>query len=258
MLDIAEIKKQYPDSLHTFDRGLIREYLQYNILAIIFSHKIGSKLSFLGGTNLRIVHGLKRFSEDIDFDNKKLTAEEFAELSVFLERELEKIGFEVETRDVNKEAFHCYIRFPKLLFEQGLSPLEEEKILIRIDTFDQGVFYKPEIFLLNKFELFKQILVTPKDVILSQKLWTITQRPRLKGRDFYDIMFLLQTTQPNKAFLEAKFGTGEMGSVLESIEKSLVGADFEELAKDLQPFIIDSDATNILSNFELFLKQQLK
>lgn len=257
MLSIDEIKKQYPNNLHSYNRGLLREYLQYNILAIIFSHEIGRKLSFLGGTNLRIVHGLRRFSEDIDFDNKNLSEEEFKKLGEYVKKELDKLGFEVELRFTQKEAFHCYIKFPKLLFAQGLTPIEEEKILIRVDTFDQGVFYKPKIYLLDKFNLFKQILVTPKDVILSQKLWTITQRNRLKGRDFYDIMFLLQSTKPNSEFLKAKFGTNDLSKVLKSLEETLVDADFNALAKDVQPFLINEDAGTILSNFNVFLKQQL-
>lgn len=258
MLDINEIKKQYPENLHSFDRGIFREYLQYNILAIIFSHKIGSKMVFLGGTCLRIVHGLKRFSEDLDFDNKELTTEEFEELGCFIEKELEKLGFLVEIRFVSKEAFHCYVKFPKLLFEQGLSPIEEEKVLIRIDTFDQGVFYEPEVFLLNKFDLIKQIFVTPKDIILSQKLWTITQRNRLKGRDFYDIMFLLQNTKPNKKFLKEKFGTEIYSEVAEIINDSLKDTDFIKLAKDVQPFLIDQNAEELFDNFRLFLNQQMR
>jgi len=69
MITLAEIKKFYPSDLHKFDRSILREYLQYLILSIIFSHKIGEKLSFLGGTRLRVVNHSQRFSEDIDFDS---------------------------------------------------------------------------------------------------------------------------------------------------------------------------------------------
>ncbi len=258
MLDITEIKKQYPNSLHTFDRDLLREYLQYNILSIIFSHKISSKLSFLGGTCLRIVYGLKRFSEDIDFDNKDLTQEEFEELGYYVEKELEKAGFNVEIKFISKDAFHYHIKFPGILYEQGLSPFREEKILIKLDTFDQGFEYESEIFILDKFEFYKQIKTTPKDIILSQKLWTITQRNRLKGRDFYDIMFLLQNTKPNKGFLEAKFGTSKISKILETINNTLNETKFEALAKDVEPFLIEKNAKELIINFETFLNQQLK
>ncbi len=58
MLSIEEIKKQYPDDFHKFERGILREYLQYLILEIIFKTDIAKKLSFLGGTCLKIVYGL--------------------------------------------------------------------------------------------------------------------------------------------------------------------------------------------------------
>lgn len=257
MLDISEIRKQFPESLHKFDRGIIREYLQYHILGIIFSHKLSLKLSFLGGTCLRIAHGLKRFSEYIDFDNKTLTEKEFEELGLYIKKELEKLGFTVEIKFVNKEAFHCLIRFPRILFDQGLSPIEEEKIFIRIDTFDQGVYYSPDTFILNKFEVFRQIFITPKNVILSQKLWTITQRNRLKGRDFYDIMFLLQNTKPDQIFLKAKFGTADYNKLIVILEEKLKETDYEALAKDVQPFLFNEEAKEMFSVFPTFLRQQL-
>src|SRR3989344_6174307 len=96
MISIEEIKKFYPSDIHKYNRGLLREYLQYLILSLIFSHKIGRKLTFLGGTCLRIVYGSKRFSEDLDFDNKNLTEGEFTLLSQYIAKELEKLGLKVE------------------------------------------------------------------------------------------------------------------------------------------------------------------
>ena len=69
MLNIREIEKYYPAHLHSFKRFMLREYLQYKILEIIFDGPYADRLIFLGGTCLRIVHGNQRFSEDLDFDN---------------------------------------------------------------------------------------------------------------------------------------------------------------------------------------------
>ncbi len=256
MLDIKQIKEQYPSNLHRYDRGLLREYLQYLILSILFSHKKSVKLRFLGGTCLRIVHGLPRFSEDLDFDNKDLDLNDFKKLTDYVSSELEKRGFVVETRFIKKGAFHFYIKFPELLFKHGLSPLKEEKILIQLDTFDQGVDYEANTFILNKFGLLDRILVTPKDVILAQKLWTITERNRLKGRDFYDIMFLLQTTEPNEKFLMNKFAAGSLKEALDVVMDSISNADFEVLAEDVRPFLINPSDAEKLVNFKEFLKQE--
>lgn len=223
----------------------------------IFQHPTGRKLSFLGGTNLRIVHKLPRFSEDIDFDNKNLSFEEFSQLGVFIERELLKRGFLVENRLVGKEVFHCCIKFPELLLQQGVFPLKEEKILIQIDTFNQGVDYDSEIFILNKFEFFEQILVTPKSIILSQKLWTVANRKRLEGRDFYDIMFLFQNTKPDLKFLEAKFGTANQSEIKKLILTHLKDADYDSLMKDLRPFLREPREAEKIKLFPQFLDQEM-
>jgi predicted nucleotidyltransferase component of viral defense system len=57
------------------------------MLDIIFSHKLGRKLSFIGGTSLRILYGIDRFSEDLDFS---LKAKDFNKLT-FDQNESQKI-----------------------------------------------------------------------------------------------------------------------------------------------------------------------
>ena len=73
MLTLEQIEQQYPENLRGFKRSLLREYLQYKILEIIFASEYATKLVFIGGTALRIVHDNSRFSEDVDFDNFGLT-----------------------------------------------------------------------------------------------------------------------------------------------------------------------------------------
>ena len=133
MLNLSELLKFYPDHLHSFKRFILREYLQHKILEIVFEHKLASKLCFMGGTCLRIVHDNNRFSEDLDFDNFGLSQADFETLATSIEKQLHRAGYETEIRNVYKGAYHCYIKFPKLLFEQGLSGHQEEKILIQID-----------------------------------------------------------------------------------------------------------------------------
>jgi len=257
MLSIASIKQAYHSNYHAFERGLLREYLQYQILSLIFEHPLSRKLSFLGGTCLRIVHQLPRFSEDIDFDNKELNEIEFETLSLYLQKQLEKLGYIIEIRFVSKAAFHCHIKFPDLLYKSGISSQKSEKILIQIDTFDQGVHYQPELFILDKFEFFTQIQVTPKEILLSQKLWTITQRNRLKGRDFFDSMFLLQTTIPDLTFLQAKFGKQEMSVIVREILTLLKDTDYSKLADDVRPFLVRPAEADKILLFPNFLQQTL-
>jgi len=130
MLDLESIKSSYPENLRRFDRSLLKESLQYKILQIIFNSKESASLCFIGGTALRIIHNGIRFSEDLDFDNFGLKEDRFDELILNIKKKLELEGYIVEFRDVFKEAYRYYLRFPKLLYKLGLPGYEEEKVLI--------------------------------------------------------------------------------------------------------------------------------
>ena len=140
---------------------MLREYLQYKILEIVYASGYANFLCFLGGTCLRIVHGNQRFSEDLDFDNRGLKEEQFAEIADIIKKQLEREGYDIEIKLVMRGAWHCYIKFPSrltvgqgLLFGEGLSEHKEEKILIQIDTEPQFYNFEPERVILNKFEVF--------------------------------------------------------------------------------------------------------
>ena len=152
MLTLQQIEEQYPESLRPFKRSLIREYLQYKILELIFASEHAAKLSFLGGTALRIVYGNTRFSEDLDFDNFGLEENEFEGLAQKVRGGLEAQGLKVEVDTVSKGAYRCRIRLPDILFVNELSPHQEEKILIQIDSLAHDFAYQPDKKILNKFD----------------------------------------------------------------------------------------------------------
>lgn len=134
MLDLNQIVQQYPAPLQPFSRFILREYLQHKILQLIHDSAYADRFTFLGGTCLRIVHGNQRFSEDLDFDNTGISETDFESLATVIVDGLRLEGYEVEMRLVLKGAYHCHIKFPALLYQQGLSGFREEKILIQLDT----------------------------------------------------------------------------------------------------------------------------
>lgn len=237
MLTLSEIEKLYPEHIRGFRRGMIREYLQYKILQSVFDSPYGQKLSFLGGTALRIVHGNARFSEDLDFDNFGLTQEEFGNMADVVRSDLESEGYSVETKNIFKGAFRCYVRMPGILFENKLSELREEKILIQLDTLSHGFEYAPESVTLNKFEVFSFIRVTPLDILLSQKIYAAFNRKRKKGRDFFDIVFLLSKTKPNYGYLKEKMGISDEEELRKKLSKLCEEIDLSVLAEDVRSFL---------------------
>ena len=254
MLDLQQIKKEYSEPLQGYERAIVREYLQVKILQALFESPQASKVSFLGGTALRIVHGNSRFSEDIDLDNFGLSWQAFGELIQRVKRFLELEGFLVETNLVAKDAFHCDLRFPELLYDQGLSPHQQEKILIQLDTVAQGYPYSPEVRILNRFDVFTEIRVTPLSVLLAQKIYTAVNRKRPKGRDFYDITFLLSKTRPDYGFIHQKMGVSSPEKLREEFLFRIEAFDFGALADDVAPFLITKEQIKRVVIFREFWK----
>ncbi|MFH0820939.1 MAG: nucleotidyl transferase AbiEii/AbiGii toxin family protein [Candidatus Peregrinibacteria bacterium] len=255
MLILQEIEQQYPEALRPFRRHLLREYLQYKILEIIFVSEYAAKLSFLGGTALRIVYGNTRFSEDLDFDNFGLREDEFDGLAQKVRAKLELEGLKVKVDTVAKGAYRCRVRLPDILFLNELSPHQEEKILIQIDSAAHHFPYQPDKKTLNKFDVLSEIFVTPPDILLSQKIHAAVSRKRTKGRDFYDIIFLLSFTKPNYAYLKVKMGIGDAQTLREKFMESIAGFDFGELGRDVQSFLFKSDDARKVELFPKFFAQ---
>jgi hypothetical protein len=62
----------------------------------------------------------------------------------------------------------------------GFSDLEDEKILIQIDTVKQDYLYKADKKLLDKFDIYKMINICPISIILSKKIYALLNRKRTK------------------------------------------------------------------------------
>lgn len=237
MLELWHIESFYPEHLRHFKRNILREYLQYKILAVIFSGKYAGKLAFMGGTALHIVHGAGRFSEDLDFDNRGLTQDDFRALTMLVARQLSLEGFQVETGISCKAAFSADIKITGLLYETGLSGHKEEKVLIKIDTEPQDFEYVPRRVIINKFDVTVGVGVVPDDILLARKFYAILKRKRAMGRDFYDVMFLSGKAKPNFRYLKFKAGIVDTQGLKKALRDRCATVDFKRLANDTAPLL---------------------
>ena len=234
----------------------LREYLQYKLLQIIFDTEYAGQLCFLGDTCLRIIHGNKRFSEDLDFDNFQMSEDAFEKISGLVKEQLEQEGYKIEMKTVYKGASHCYIRFPEILFREGLSGHKEERILIQLDTEPQYFPFQPVKFILNRFDIFTQIFSTPLDILLAQKFYAICNRTRNKGRDFFDAAFLLSLIdKPNYDYLELKLKVSDARQLKEKILDKCSRINMDDMAKDAAPFLFDASDVRKIILFPELIKQ---
>jgi len=117
-----------------------------------------------------------------------------------------------------------------------------------------GFHYEPEKIVLNKFDIFTQISVTPQDVILSQKIYAIFNRKTKKGRDFYDAVFLFAKTRPSYPYLKKKVGIKDGNDLKKKLLRVCEKANFKRLAQDVKPFLINPRDTKKVELFKEFIK----
>ncbi|KAA6315072.1 hypothetical protein EZS27_034414, partial [termite gut metagenome] len=225
MIQIEQIKNYFPIQIRKnsiFDKHILKEYLQLMIMDYLSSTPYIQKITFIGGTNLRLVRGIDRFSEDLDFDCKDLSKEEFIEMTNGVIRFLIRSGLRVEAKDKDNPkltAFRCNIYFPELLFDLGLSGHKEERFLIKVESQDQGIIYKTVITDIKGCGFFFPFLIPSDGVLCSMKIAAMLARA--KGRDFYDLMFLLSQTKPDYDFLSKRCGIGNWQEFKEATDKLL-------------------------------------
>lgn len=257
MLAFKEIKKHYSSTEQDLPQLVLKEYLQYKILDIIFSSKYGSRLVFMGGTAIRIVYGSDRFSEDLDLDNLDLTEIEFLNLIKHIKKELEEDGLTVEFRNTFQNVYHCYLKFPRLLFANNLSPLKDEKIMIRIESFNIGKgIGKVENKIISKAGVFAEIKVYSAELLLSQKIEALFGRKRSKGRDIYDIIYLFSLVEPDYQYLKKGVKIDQKEELIIKMKKLFSEKDLKILTRDVKPFLIDSRKAMQIEKFNIWLDSQ--
>lgn len=243
MIDIEYIRSFFPTTIareSRFDRYMLKEYLQLLILDHLATTPYINKMSFIGGTNLRLIQGIDRFSEDLDFDCMNLSEEEFMAMTDSVVQYLKQNNVEVETRDKPNPHLTAFRRnqyFPQMLFDLGLTGHREERLLLKIEAQDQGVEYQPVVSNVNKMGFFFNIQVPPIDVLCAMKFAAILARQ--KGRDFYDAIFLLSKTKPNMDFLRARTGIASIEELKATIAERLQKIDLNHKKRDFMHLLFN-------------------
>jgi predicted nucleotidyltransferase component of viral defense system len=250
MIQLEQIQSFFPELIRdnpAHQKYMLKEYIQLMILDYLSITPYIKKMTFIGGTNLRLVKGIDRFSEDLDFDCKQLSEQEFAEMAEGVLFFLQRSGLRAETREKksNKlKAFRKSIYFPELLFELGLSAYKEERFLIKIESQDQGVDYLPVMANIKGCGFFFPFPVPSDDILCAMKISALLSRQ--KGRDFYDTMFLLSLTNPNYAYLTQKCNIHNWIELKEALITSLEKVDLKRKSKDFEHLLFQKTGNKIL------------
>jgi predicted nucleotidyltransferase component of viral defense system len=164
---------------------------------------------FQGGTCLRIVHGLDRFSEDLDFT---LKAPRKFDISPFLEKTSELMrayGFEMEISGSEKADKAVQTRFlkddsiKKIVSLKHMRDLKK-KINIKVELDTNPPAYARDEMKFVEFPTDFSILSHDIPTLMSGKIHALLCRKFVKGRDWYDFSwYISEKATPNYEFLAA-------------------------------------------------------
>ncbi len=261
MIDLNYISGFFAKPLRenpAFAKHIVKEYIQLMVLDYLSSTPYIRKLSFIGGTNLRLVKGIDRFSEDLDFDLRDMSEEEFIRMTDEVIQFLQRSGLNAKARDKNNSkltAFRRNIHFPQLLFDLQLTGHKEERFLLKIEAQNQGVSYEPETVNVSGCGFFFSLPVPSDGILLSMKLSALLSRA--KGRDFYDTMFLLALTDPDYAFLKARAGIDNAGQLKSALCEMLAKTDLTVKKRDFEHLLFSERNSEKVLRFADYINQRL-
>lgn len=244
--------------------NLMREYLQFYILKIMHDEGVFRDTAFLGGTALRILHGLPRYSEDLDFSTAGKPGYTFAALMKKVKEELSLAGYRVETReDKEKTVNSAFIKFEGLMHEAGVSPLKSQKLSIKIEIDTNPP--KGENLQTSIINKYFPISFLSYDLpsLFAGKFHALLSRRYTKGRDFFDLGWYLSKWKeitPNFVLLENalkqtgwenNFPAKDTWKVFlrEVVEKT----DWKIVRQDAERFLEDASDLNIFTKDNLLL-----
>jgi hypothetical protein len=254
---LASLVKQTNTPLE--GKNLAREYLQARILESLQKSGAMIPLAFHGGTALRFLFSHGRYSEDLDFaleGNRE--SYDFREYLKAIRSDLSPEGYQIEIKANDQKTVNsAFIRFPGLLYEMGLSPMQSEVLSVKIEVDTnppKGAGLSTTV--VRRF-IVLQLHHHDNPSLLSGKLHAILQRSYTKGRDIYDLLWYLSDPTwpaPNLILLNnALAQTNWNGELLteenwkKELWKRLKALNWSGIVDDVRPFVEPSFDLKLLS-----------
>jgi len=251
----------------------LREILQEIALLGLWRSKFFEKAAFYGGTALRVLYGLDRFSENLDFTLlEPLPDFDLGRYSSALEKELAAFGFTVRVEKKNKSAStaiqSAFLKASTLnqllVIEAGEEVLRQipagqiVKIRLEVDTDPPGRFATENKFLLQPLPFSVRCCTLP--YLFAGKMHALLCRrwkSRVKGRDWYDLVwYCTHHPQLNLAHLEARMrqsGHWTRAEALDAdqfqvlIRDAIETLNLVQAREEVLPFVPDPSALDIWS-----------
>jgi len=218
--------------------------------------------SFQGGTCLRILYGLERFSEDLDFilrkPNKSFTWDPYIKN---MQEEFSAYGYRLEAKDKTKLDKAIKTAFLKADSEGALLILQDLRtnrpklqIKLEIDSNPpEGSAYKLKYL---DFPLVHSVQTQDLASLFAGKIHALLCREYIKGRDWYDFSWYIARKTPiNFVFLEnALRQSGHLQDqdlkisvewLLEALKTKIHSLDWNQAKQDIARFLRMREASTL-------------
>jgi len=202
---VARMLARYERRRVEDDVKALREILQEIALLGLWRSRFFEKAALYGGTALRILYGMDRYSEDLDFSLLKPAAEfDLSRYCNALEKEIRSFGFEANVTGKSKSgqsaiqsAFlkadtlkHLLVINTTEALSGSIPPGQVLKIKIEVDTDPPSGFDTETRFLLQPIPFSVRAFALPD--MFAGKMHAVLCRNwknRVKGRDWYDLVW---------------------------------------------------------------------
>jgi hypothetical protein len=241
--------------------NLLREYLQTLILRSLHECEAFRSLAFVGGTALRFLHNLPRYSEDLDFSLASGIGYAGMEWMAKIKRDLSLAGFDPHVTWNDSTTVHTgWVRLAGILYDTGISGAPGQKLAIKleIDTRPPGGARREKTIITRTVTFLVQHYDLPS--MMAGKLHAAITRKYVKGRDWYDLLWYLSQrppVEPNLPLLQnaldqthrpAKYDAREWQSL---VSRRLASIDIKDIAGDVQPFLEHPQDASLLTRENL-------
>lgn len=262
---LEQLLRDVPDPIT--GRNLAREYLQARILEIFQRSGAMLPLAFHGGTALRFLYAIPRYSEDLDFALERPAAGyDFRGYLRAVQNQFQSEGYRLEIRLNEKRTVNsAFVRFHDLPYEFGLSTQRNAVLAVKIEVDTRPPAGAGLAVTLIRRHVTLRLQHHDRASLLAGKLHAIFQRRYVKGRDLYDLMWYLSDPEwppPNLTLLRNALRQTGWDGIMPDEEnwwqilcQRLKNIDWDKSAADVSPFLERSDEVALLNrqNFEQLL-----
>lgn len=242
------------------ERNALYEVMQQVALAGLARGGFFHEAAFYGGTCLRLFHGLKRYSEDMDFSLiAKDPAFQFENYFPAIIEEARLLGREVTITKKDKRNFgrveSAFLKDTTDVYNLNFQTERSLKIKIEVDTNPPMAFETEQKLMIQPYSFMVRCMTLP--CLFAGKMHALVYRQwknRVKGRDWYDFEWYIRWNHPlswshlHERIVEFSGKECTQTEFIELLNERLATIDMNQVKADVLPFVHNPQELAIWSN----------